>query len=55
MIAAFHLFLDVKSMNASAEEMKYCIMSVQSCFLIYIFCTISSTAKRLYKESQKII
>ncbi len=48
-------FLDVKSISISAEEMKYHIMSVQSCFLIYIFCTMSSTAKRLYKELQKAI
>ena len=30
-------------------------MSVQSCFSIYIFCTMSSTAKRLYKEFQRMI
>ncbi len=42
-------------MSASAEEMKYHIMSVQSCFLIYIFCAMSSTAKRLYKESQRMM
>ena len=35
--------------------MKYRIMFVQSCFSIYIFCAMSSTAKRLYKESQRMI
>ncbi len=42
-------------MNISVEEMKYHIMFAQSCFSIYIFCTMSSTAKRLYKEFQKAI
>ncbi len=48
-------FLNVKSMSISAEKMKYHIMLVWSCFLIYIFCAMSSTAKRLYKEFQKAI
>jgi len=48
-------FLDVKSISISAEEMKYHIMFAQSCFSIYIFYAMSSTAKRLYKELQKAI
>ncbi len=43
-------FLNVKSMNALVKEMKYCIMFVQNCFSIYIFCVMSSTAKKCYER-----
>ncbi len=42
-------------MNISTEKMKYCIMFAWSCFSIYAFCAMSSTAKRLYKKSQRAI